>query len=249
MDGYISSIKFKKIDSKHCYWLITVLDKNGNVIGTFGNPSISDRKNFRKQTFGIMSACDNFDLLTLATNDPHELEITYKEKNMYGGVKSIKNKRHETFFNDNQKYVLKRNFNPFARNDKDDIKATIECISSESGVFTIRVNSGYIVTHFVTGQIYYGFGENFPGGTMANQGDVSEMEDSYQSFIESILKLYHTNDLINLGRNITFYPQINIEQDENGKIIEIGNKEKNFRLREVEDEYIISNEKEKIKIK
>lgn len=65
IDAYISSIKFIRKDTDNCYWELILVDENNNYIGSFGESYITDSINFRRQTFGILSACNCFDLLRL----------------------------------------------------------------------------------------------------------------------------------------------------------------------------------------
>ena len=50
MEAKISSIRLIT-DTKGWYWLITLVDDNGNIIGTFGNEKYCSDIDFRNQTF------------------------------------------------------------------------------------------------------------------------------------------------------------------------------------------------------
>lgn len=51
------------------YFKIELTDING-CVHVINKPFLSDAINFRRQVFGIMSACGTYDLMRLATDEP-----------------------------------------------------------------------------------------------------------------------------------------------------------------------------------
>ena len=47
------------------YWKVTLIDEQGNLLGTFGDKVYCDDINFRKQTFYIMKILNSWDLLKI----------------------------------------------------------------------------------------------------------------------------------------------------------------------------------------
>ena len=63
MEAIINKLELKKMLGKY-YIKIELKDANGKV-RTIDKPFLNDEINFRKQIFGIMSACGTFDLMKL----------------------------------------------------------------------------------------------------------------------------------------------------------------------------------------
>jgi hypothetical protein len=77
MEAYIYKIEFVRRDKDNCYWNLQLVDENNNYIGEYCNPHISDEINFRKQTFGILSVCNCYDLLRFSSDTPIPLPIFF----------------------------------------------------------------------------------------------------------------------------------------------------------------------------
>lgn len=73
MQAIIQKLELKNFLNRH-YLKVELLDDNG-VKRNLDNPFLSDDINFRKQVFGILCACDNFDLMRLATNNPKQRKM------------------------------------------------------------------------------------------------------------------------------------------------------------------------------
>lgn len=63
-------IKLKKLINRY-YFRIELVDENGGT-HILDKPLLCDYINFRRQVFGIMSACGSYDLMELATTNPIE---------------------------------------------------------------------------------------------------------------------------------------------------------------------------------
>lgn len=240
MEAIVKSIKLYKVDENRSYWKLELEDLDGNLIGFFGDPKLSDSVNFRKQTFGIMAACNCFNLLELGSNNPKFLPIYFEEEN-YKGVVSIINREYNIFHQaDNGKYVLKK-YNDDINKIKNNV-AEIFCVSSASGVFNIGIHTPHYSTFYNTGQIYYGFG--YPITISGEkQEDIIFASDIYKSFIESILKLYKTDDLLKMCNcDVINYPKILINIDENNNIVCIGNESNDYCLLQKNDSYTIERD-------
>jgi len=201
----------------------------------FGNeyivdkPLLSDSINFRKQIFGIMAACNTFDLMCLATNNPmlkkvvgyyinglqileneSKMWLTYdKQLKKYTCNKIDKNKL-ELF----KKLIINNLANIFIENGQ------IEKIISQSGCFQMLFNSKGFASFYVTKQLYYGFG--YPFNT--NEGNLKDIKTSsifFTSFIVSLMKFYQIDDLLYFGGKIEKYPKVELKLDENNKVTSI----------------------------
>ena len=243
MEAYISKIEFIRTNKDNCYWNLLLVDVNNNYIGAYCKPYISDEINFRKQTFGILSACNCYDLLKLSSDNPIPLPIYFKEKT-YGGVEELINQSDKLLRFREGIYEIERTWNIF--NKRKEIKkyesGEIRTISSESGCFSTWIKHAYYSTFYVTGQVYYGFGFPITIGLDATVDDIKYSSKLFTSFIESILKLYDTNDLLDLSRNKTKFPKININIDDLGNITSIYNQETGITLTEQNASYQITKE-------
>lgn len=246
MEAYISKMEFIRTNKDNCYWRLTFVDGNNNYIGTYSNPNISDEINFRKQTFGILSACNCYDLLNLSSNDSIPLSIFFKKK-PYGGVEALINQSGQLLSLGEGIYETEKVWNIF--NKKRAIKSyesgEIRSISSGSGCFSIWIKHAYYSTFYVTGQVYYGFGFPITIGLDATIDDIKRSSKLFTSFIESILKLYDTNDLLDLSRNKNNFPKVNIDIDDLGNITSIYNQETGMTLTEQNSSYHITKENRK----
>ena len=250
METLIRSIELKKLDNGNCYWELTLIDEQGNFIGKFGNQNINDAINFRKQTFGILSACNCFDLVRLGSSNPKYLPILIKEKK-FGGVEYISSIGGKNFkLGENCQYEITKSWNIFNKN-KEMKKYTIgqiERIVSQSGVFTIWLRTENYMTFFNTGQIYYGFGYPLPASSEnLDENYINQSALIFKTFIEGILEIYGTKDLLKLSENKEIeYPKISVNVDEKGNILSIGSLTSDYELTENNSSYSIS-QKEKIR--
>jgi len=249
MDAYISSIEFIRKDKDNCYWKIILVDENNNYLGTFGDSNITDEVNFRKQTFGILSACNCYDLLKLGSSNPELFPIFFKEK-YYGGVDYIVNKSgKKMILEENGYYDLKKAWNFFNKNKE--IKkyevAEIESIKSQSGVFNILLTNEHFSIFYVTGSVYWGFGYPLSEENM-NEKYIKEASKLYTSFIECILDFYDTNDLLKLSKKENLeYPKVTVDIDDFGKITSIGSSKTGLTLTQNENSYLITKKDIQIK--
>lgn len=208
MEALIKKIELKKDWDKY-YFQIELIDREGktHIIddSSYGNPI-----EFRKMVFGLMSAIGNYDLMTLATDNPIEKNV----KGYYiGGLKIIENENNEWFSFNQEKntYTCEK-----ANKDKKEIlkllidtkkydmsieDGTIEKISSESGVFSLRFRGKVWVTHFLCNQIYYGFGYPLGINSNYNEEDKKRAANNFVQFIVSLMKFYKINDLLDFGVN------------------------------------------------
>lgn len=216
MEAIITKIKLKKLFKKY-YFAIELCDQSGNVY-CIDKPFLNDKIQFRKMVFGIMAACNQFDLLRLGSDSP-----IYKEVKGYysNGLEIIENsedrwllynKKTNTYFCGDSNHQIKelyanaskRNFDISINNGR------IESITSGSGVFQLFFNSDGVGTFYNTGQIYYGFGYPIGIGDPENEENVKIATDAFQSFILSIMEFYGVTDLLELSGNVNKYPLVDI---------------------------------------
>ena len=227
MDAVIKKIKLKKLLSKY-YFSLELHAVDGNVY-VVDKPFLSDPVNFRKQVFGIMAACNQFDLLKLGSDSPVYKEVT----GYYLGVPRLfENEKGYTFgskidssiyFYDKMEPNLKKEFHLAADINREVLigKGKIERISSASGALIIFFSGEHYSYSMVSnGQIYYGMGYPIIIGSTSDKKIVMESSLSYQSFILAIMKFYEVDDLLELSGNVNNYPTVNITVD-NGKVVNI----------------------------
>lgn len=220
MEAIITKIELKRILKKY-YFSIELKDSKG-VAYVVDRPFCNDEIQFRKMVFGVMAACNQFDLLKLGSDSPiykdvkgyynSGLEIIENEKDEWFSY----NKKNGTYFcgeslqelKDLFKVASERNaFEVFVKNGK------IESITSGSGVFQIFFNSNAAGTFMNTGQIYYGFGDPIGIGNPNNKENVKIATTAFQSFIINIMKFYGVNDLLELSGNVDRFPLVDITVD------------------------------------
>ena len=230
MQAVIQKLELKRILNR-CYLRIELLDENG-VKRSLDNPFLSDDINFRRQVFGILSACDSFDLMKLAANNPNQRKMIGYYQN---GLQILENENGEwlSLNKETGLYICKK---PDKKTRKvfdmlieqnmfngDKEEGVIEGILSQSGTFQLLFNCKFGATYFTTGQIYYGFGYPLTVGTNANPSDVALSAKKFTSFIVSLMKLYGINDLLKFGGNIDKLPVVKIELNNDNKITSITN--------------------------
>lgn len=249
MEAYISSIKYIKVNKFYGYFKVTLLDKDGSLMGYFGKENLSDPISFRKETFGILSSCNCFDLLKLGGEEITPLEITIEIHPIRDIVTSITNQSGVTLKNVEGNYVLNKNILHKFLNYKNEEKAQIENIISRSGVFEMILKGSPFYRFYTTGSVYYGFGYPLISFGEINEEDVLLTSTWYHSYITSILKFYKTDDLLTLNRKQpSIYRKVSILIDENNEIYALGNEETNMYLTIQDGKYeMIKEDLENIK--
>jgi len=222
--------------------------------GTLTLDSSVDDVTFRRQVFGLLSACGSYDILKIASLSPKPLEIAGYFNN--NSLKILENKEGNwlTYSKNEEKYIC---VTPSTKQRKEietmlsanigleKIKGTIESIKSESGVFSVLFNGGSFYTHFVTNQIYYGFGYPLYIGREEDIEGVKTSSKMFASFIMSLMDFYNSKDLLKLGGNPNQFPEVDIEINELGSIETITNPENGLGLSIKENKIININEKER----
>lgn len=244
MEAYIKSIKYVKVSKFFGYFKVTLIDQNANYLGTFGNLNFGDPENFRKETFGILSACNCYDLLTLGGKSVIPLEVSV-ENDEFEKVKSITNKSGITLYKTSpMMYEIKKDFLYNLKNHEKELKMNIDGIISKSGTFEIFLIGKSFGTFYTTGSIYYGFGYPFYTPEELDKDGLLISMVQFQTFITSILKLYKTDDLLKLNRKEPeFYRKVSVLLDESGKVIALGNEETDMYIVETEEKYEIVKQK------
>lgn len=244
MKALITNIRYKKLDKRHSYWIITINDVNGNLIEELNLSHLSNAQNFRVQTYGILAAINCFDLLRLFTNEPDTLPI-YVDGSVTSRLDYLKNLKGHVLKYSDDKYIVEKGLFKSRKKSEHEIEGNISSITSMSGTFGIQIDTEYFSTYFSTGQIYYGFGYPLTSSYQSNENAKTLSCDMFKSFIESILSFYNTNDLIDLGRTQKIeYPIVEVEFDDNGHINAIGSVVTNFYLVEGPNSYSIINKTE-----
>lgn len=246
MEAIINKIQLKKILNRY-YLKIVLIDLDGNIrkVDTPLNSVIS----FRKQIFGILSACGTFDLMKLATENPipkkvigyytYKLQILENDKNEW--LIYDKDRVEYTCKKVNKKQkkmmdtLIKSNLSSISKEE-----GRIERIISQSGVFQLLFNSRGGITSFTTGQIYYGFGYPLDIGNEENTDEVEKSAKLFTSFIISLVKFYGINDLLDFGKNKDNPPLVEITINKNNEITSIVNPNTGIGL-SVDEKYDVIN--------
>jgi len=222
MIALINKVELKKSINNY-YFKIELTDLNGNI-HIINKPFLNDPINFRKQVFGIMAACGNYDLLTLATDNPIKKRVIGYYIN---GLQMLENEKSEWLTYDKELKEFKcaridkkkkKIVQTIAESHISDImieEGNIECILSESGTIQLLFKGENITSFYLTGQIYYGFGYPLNIGDEKNIVTVKESSQKFTSFIVSLMHFYGTNDLLHFGGNINKLPIVNISLNNN----------------------------------
>ena len=222
MEAVIKKIKLKNILNRY-YFSLEIQSVDGKVYHV-DKPLLSDPISFRKQVFGIMAACNQFDLLRLSSDNPIYKEVIGYYSN---GLQIIENNKNEWFsynkktssyFCDQSSQSVKELFSMAVNKKIPDVsvnKGRIESISSGSGVLQIFFKSNGLGTFMNTGQVYYGFGYPIGIGSVDDKESIKIASLSFQSFILSIMNFYGVDDLLELSGKIDKYPIVDITVDKN----------------------------------
>ena len=222
MEAIITKIELKRF-LKTYYFALELRDSNGKAY-IIDKPFCNDQIQFRRLVFGIMAACNQFDLLRLGSDSPvyksvkgyynNGLEILENESDEWFSY----NKKTGTYFCGKSKQNLKDLYKIASERNAFDVfvkNGQIESITSGSGVFQMFFNANGIGTFMNTGQIYYGFGDPIGIGDPNNLESVGIATNAFQSFILSIMKFYGVSDLLELSGNVDKYPLVDITVDKN----------------------------------
>lgn len=256
MKAIVKSIELKKIINRY-YLKIAMESQNREYV--LSNPLINDPINFRKQVFGILTACNCYDLMRLAREVPKSKEaIGYYFEDR--GYKILENEKGQ-WFSLNQKTRIyscekadestkklietaqKHNISKVTVNE-----GTIESIKSGSGVFSILFQNKHGLSSFLsTGQVYWGFGNPINIGNNATESEKLDSAKVFTSFIVSIMKFYQKSNLLELGGDIEKYPEVEIELNHSNKVKLIKNAATGAGFRIGKDYEIIDDKTEKSK--
>lgn len=232
MKATIKSIERKKMLNRQ-YFKIT-MESSGKEY-TVAHPLLSDPINFRKQVFGMLTACDCYDIMRLGRKTPVSQKIVgyYIEDR---GYKILENDKGQWFsFNENtgryscqkadehtKELIKKAEEYNISRVTK--TKGIIESIKSTSGVFQMLIlNENGPSSFFSTGQVYWGFGEPINIGNNATESQKLESATMFTSFITSLMDFYGEDDLLKLGGEIEKYPEVEITLNHSNKVNSICN--------------------------
>lgn len=233
-EARIDSIALCQITKDESYFQLNLRDQENNQIGVFGSPYLTTPEDFRKETFGILSAINCQDLLKLGGNYNWEIPIKFKCDSR-DNVNELINEKGERFHISNKGEYQTESL---VDDEREVFSGKITQITSASDTFTIQIESENFTTHYVTGNLYYGFG--YPLLSKTNNETVKSMACShYKSYLENILKFLGQDDLLRIGGEPSVLPSILIQRDENGNIIAIGSSENEYHLRINDNHYKI----------
>lgn len=232
MKAILKKIELKKMMNRD-YLKITMESQKKEYI--VSNPLMSNPINFRKQVFGILSACDCYDLMKLA----RKVSVPQKAIGYYfegGGYKILENRDEEwLLFNEktetyscqkadkHTKKLIKMTQEHNISNVTMD-EGSIESVVSRSGVFNIWFQSKNTGSScMTTRQVYWGFGKPINIGNNASDKEKLKSAEMFTSFIVSLMKFFNKDDLLKLGGDIEKYPEVEITFNHSNKVNSIRN--------------------------
>ena len=174
-----------------------------------------------------MSACDCYDLMRLATDEPvykkvvgyykNSLIILESENDDWFAYNVNKTRYICTKLAKDKLELLKTFTNNTSSVTKD--LGYIEKIESKSAIFSMLFTGEFASTFYnCAQQIYYGFGYPIYLGDEDNMESTKRAAKIYTSFIVSLMKFYGVNDLLQLGGNIQKLPIVEINVNANREI-------------------------------
>jgi len=239
MTGYISSIKLN-YNIEIPYWVLTIVDDNGNVIGTFGHSTMVSYENFRMQTFGIMQVLDNWNLFNL-TND----KIDFVCFTIMHGSRTlgIINEDGHYLYIDPETAELSIGYD-YGHVYKDLERRRIDGLISSSGTLSITTNDnvsgdqcGYVGTSLIAPHAYYNFK---PLGCYSR----TEFDSAkyFSDFVTQVMKIGKISDLIKQGKGINPNLKVSIVVND-GCITEISDPNREYVLTSDVKGYMLSENK------
>lgn len=222
MQAVIKKIKLKKFINRY-YFKIELKDLDGRT-HVINKPLLSDPINFRKQVFGIMSACGSYDLMKLATDKPNAKKVIGYYKNR---LQILENEKKEwlTYDNKNGKYICYQSYKEKYKILKKLIaqnianvsidEGRIQSIKSESGIFSLLFSGDFGSTFYMTAQIYYGMGYPLNIGNEKDTDVVKRAAQNFTSFIVCLMNFYGIDDLLQFGGNVDKFPVVEITLNNN----------------------------------
>lgn len=232
MKAIVKKMELNKRMNKYYLKIIMECQKKEYIVS---NPLTSNPINFRKQVFGMLSACNCYDLMKLARKDPIPQEATgyYFEGR---GYKILENKDGKWFlFDEKSGIYLCQKANEYTKKlirmaQKHNIsKVTVDdgiikSIISRSGVFSILFQNKNAGSAFMTtGQVYWGFGKPINIGNNATESEKIASAKMFTSFIVSLLEFCNKDDLLKLGGDVERYPEVEITLNHSNKVNSIRN--------------------------
>ena len=231
MQAIVKSIEVKKVLNR--YYLKIVMESQNKQF-VLDNPLINDPINFRRELFGILTACNCYDLMRLAREVPVPKEATgyYTER---AGYEILENKSGNwlAFNRKTERYTCEKadeNLKKFIQMAQDyhvsavDVnEGTIESIQSRSSVFSIMFQGKIGVSFFTTKQIYWGFGHPINIGNSNDKKGTLKSANMFTSFIVSLMKFFEKDNLLEIGGDIKKYPEVEITLDHSNRVSVIKN--------------------------
>lgn len=193
MEAMLIETELKKTMRGH-YFVIELLDKH-NVRYIIDKPTLSDNINFRRETYGIINASDENDLLRLSTSNPIRYKVNYYYEN---GVKYIEN-RGKSFYYDSKSRLYKVDE---IKHSTDKEECLIDSILFKDGCAKIVLESPLSYRNIKTSLI--DFDETVKSENRASAS-------TYHSFVVSLMNFLNKKDILSLGGNIERYPEVDIK--------------------------------------
>lgn len=259
MQALIKSVELKKFLGRY-YFKITLIDVNGYT-HVINRPFLNSPIHFRRQVFGIMSACGSYDLMRLATENPISKKVTGYYLNKLIVLENDNNewfylsKKEERYVckviddNDPKREIMRISLKSFGI---DGVKASgfIKNIRSASGIYSMFFDGDHLTSWFLCDkQIYWGFGDPITIGNADDKNEASKSAKDYQSFIVSLMEFYGINDLLLFGGKTDKLPIVELNFD-NDMIVSITNPDTGLGF-SLDDEYkfinIFDDKKKKVK--
>ena len=229
MIGIIKNLKLIE-EPNNTHWLITIVDEDENLVGTFHKKQ-NNNIDFRNQTYGIMCVTNCMDLLKIGN--------LKKDYNVFVKAKPT---RIEIISDEEGNYLrIDPETAELTIGERLDIsgleKRKITGIQSKSGVVFINTRSDYLIQSMSGDYSYLGFKKLYSRFTTKDEEEKGAK--FFKDFITQILKICKIDDLI---EDSTIKRKVQVELDDKGQIISIGNEQGNTWIELKNNEYEIIDE-------
>ena len=219
-NGKIESIKLKTFGDK-AFWHITIVDMEGNEIGTFGNIFLSDSVSFREQTFGLMQILNNYKLLALDGED-RKYPIYVDDSKYF--ISCIANENGDYLDIDPNNHM------PISYGTGKDIskfnKRELSGFKSGSGCLLANTRADHFTQGLLIDGVYFGC-RGLYGPVKSEDVETAEIcADNFRNAICGIMNVCNEKDLIKSDN----YPEVTVQLDEENNITAIGSKDERLYL-------------------
>jgi len=214
LNGKIKSIKLNMFGDR-AFWNITIVDMNGNELGSFGSTALSVAVDFREQTFSIMQILKNFKLLNLDCES--KSYPIYVDDSEYF-ISCVANEDGDFLDIDRKRNII--SFGSGKNNSKLK-KRELTGVSSASGCLLIDTRGEYFSQGLTIGGVYYGCKALYGSSKDRDNDAIETCADNFRKVICGIMKICKEDELIKNNN----YPAVVVQLDDKKNIVAVGSKD------------------------